>query len=230
MDPRRVTDWLIGAAGMLGVLVVATAVLWWTVTEPADEPATNAAEPPAVTGPAPDGRPPAGLDPDQVWLDDLHLQAGTVLTARSPLRDVRATGRDVVTGPDGLVAEQVRVEATVPFGVVADELGGDSVVRAAEDGQATVVRTVEALGREWRVVATGSVEVVGGRLVVEPSSIDLGGPDFLASAVASVVRRLVTVEHELEGLPEGLVLRDVTVRSDGFRVDLRGEDVALVGQ
>lgn len=46
-------------------------------------------------------------------------------------------------------------------------------------------------------------------------------------AIASVVRRSVTIEHEIEGLPEGLVLQDVTVQDDGFRANLRGEDVKL---
>jgi hypothetical protein len=90
-----------------------------------------------------------------------------------------------------------------------------------------VVRTVEAFGRELRVTATGTVEVEAGRLVVEPRSIDFGGPGFLSDATAAVVRRLVTIEHDVEGLPEGLVLRDVAVRDDGFRVSLRGEDVRL---
>lgn len=230
MDPRRVKDWLIGAVGTLLVLALAAALLWWAVTDPADEESAASPEPPVGTRPAPDGGPPVDVDEDEVWLGDLDLQADAVLTPRSPLRDVRATGHDVVAGPDGVVAERLTVEATVPFGVVAEELGGESVVRAADDGQAAVVRDVEALGRQWRVVATGSVEVVGDRLVVEPSSIDVGGPDFLASAFAAVVRQLVTIEHQVEGLPDGVVLHDVTVRDDGFRVELHGEDVALVGE
>ena len=101
------------------------------------------------------------------------------------------------------------------------------MVRAAEGGQAAVVRTVEVLGRELRVVATGTVEVEGGSLVVEPRSIDIGGPDFLSNAIGTVVRSLVTIEHEIEGLPEGLVLQDVTVQEDGFRANLTGADVRL---
>ncbi|WP_258061898.1 LmeA family phospholipid-binding protein [Arthrobacter sp. ZGTC412] len=101
-------------------------------------------------------------------------------------------------------------------------------IRAADGGQAMVVRTVEALGRELRVIATGTVEVEAGRLVVEPRSIDFGGPDFLSDATAAVVRRLVAIEHDIEGLPEGLVLQDVAVQGDGFRARLLGEDVQLV--
>lgn len=143
------------------------------------------------------------------------------------LRDVRAVGQDVVTGPDGLVAAQLTVDATVPFDVVGEELGDGSEVRAAGGGQVMVIRTVEALGRELRITATGTVDVEGGRLVMEPQSIDVGGPDFLSDATAAVVRTFVTIEHSIEGLPEGLVLQDVTVQDDGFRANLRGEDVLL---
>jgi hypothetical protein len=119
------------------------------------------------------------------------------------------------------------VDATVPFEVVAAELGNGIEVRPADNGQATVVRNVEALGRQLRVAATGTVEVEFGKLVVEPHSIDVGGPDFLSGAPAAVVRALVTVEHDIEGLPEGLVLNDVAVQGDGFCINLRGGNVTL---
>ena len=233
MEWTRAKDWLIGAVGMIVVLGITIAVLWWVVSDP---PGGSEAEP--VPSPSstvgtpddlpPDTDPPDDLREDETWLADLELDAGTVVTAGSTLRDVQAVGQDVVTGPDGLVAARLSVDATVPFEVVAAELGDGTVVRAAEEGQAAVVRTVEALGRELRVVATGTVEAEGGRLVVEPRSIDIGGPDFFSDAIGAVVRRLVTIEHEIEGLPEGLVLQDVTVQDDGFRASLRGEDVKLV--
>jgi hypothetical protein len=134
----------------------------------------------------------------------------------------------VVTSPDGLVAGRLAVDATEPFEVVAHQLGNGAELRSADGGQATVVRTVTVLGRELRVTATGTVEAKGGKLVVEPRSIDLGGPDFLSDATAAVVRTFVTIEHEIEGLPEGLVLQDVAVQGDGFRANLRGEDIKLV--
>ena len=51
---------------------------------------------------------------------------------------------------------------------------------------------------------------------------------FLSAAVATVVRQLLTIDYAIEGLPDGLVLRDVVVRADGFRATLQGSDVALV--
>lgn len=229
MDRARVRDWLIGAAGAVLVLLLLVAALWWAVTDPTGrdgtEPESSTTD---VPGNVPSAEPPADLAEEEVWLDEITLEAGTVVTASSTLRDVSATGQDVLTGPEGLVAAQVAVDATVPFQVVADELGGGTTVRAGSGGQAVVVRTVEALGRQLRVVATGTVEVQSGTLVVEPRHIDIGGPDFLGDAIAAAVRGLVTIEHEIEGLPEGLVLQDVAVQQDGFRAQLAGEDVRLL--
>ena len=222
-------DWLIGAAGMVLVLWVMTAILWWTVSDPAGGgEAGPVPPPPAGADRPPAAQPPADLRDDEVWLADLALDAGTVVTAGSILRDVRTVGQDVVTGPGGLVAAQLAVDATVPFDVVANELGNGTVVRSAGGGQVMVIRTVNALGRELPVIATGTVDVKAGKLIVEPRSIDLGGPDFLSDATAAVVRGLVTIEHDVEGLPEGLVLQDVAVQDEGFRVNLRGEDIKLV--
>lgn len=215
-----------GALGMLAVLAVAVVVLWWVVTVPAGEPHRDAGSPPPAQR-RPSAPAPERLGPDEVWLADLRLAASRLVTADSGLRDVDAVGRGVRTSPDGLVADRVDVEATVPYDVVARELGAASTVRAAGDGQAEVVRSVDVLGRELRVVARGTVEVVDGRLVVEPRSIDLGGPGFLSEALAAAVRQLVTIEHEVEGLPRGLVLEAVTVRDNGFRARLGGTSVVL---
>jgi hypothetical protein len=221
----RAGDWLIGAVGMLLLLVVAVVLLWFAMSTPAG----SGPEVAPSSGTTEDARAeaPDALDEGAVWFADLELDAGVLLTTGSELRDVRAVGQGVLTGPDGMVAEHLGVDATVPFDVVARELGDGTEVRAGEDGQATVIRTVEALGREVGVTATGTVDVVDGRLVMEPRSIDVGGPEVLSQGIATVVRGLVTIEHEIDGLPEGLDLEDVTVRDDGFRAELSGEDVAL---
>ena len=227
MEWTRAKDWLIGAVGMVLVLGAATAIAWWVVSDPASRLEAAPAPTPTAGERVPDAEPPAGLGADEVWLADVALDAGTLAAAGSVLHDVRAVGQDVVTGPDGMVAERLTVDATVPFAVVAGELGDGTVVRAAEGGQVIVVRTVEALGRQLAVTATGTVEADAGRLVVEPRSIDFGGPGFVSDAVGAVVNRLVTIEHDIEGLPEGLVLQDVAVQEDGFRARLSGEDVKL---
>lgn len=228
MQRQRTTDRLVGAG--VAVLVIALALvafLWW-LSEPADDaaartdlPRSNAVEPRT----SPD--PPTDLAEGETWLGDVDLDAGVVATPDASLRDLAAVAQDVRTGPDGLVVGSLSVQATVPFEVVEDELGEGNTVRAADGSQASVVREIEFGGRVFTVVATGTVEAVGGRLVVEPRSIDIGGSGFLSDALGDLARELVTIEHSIEGLPEGLVLEGVSVREDGFRADLRGADVQL---
>lgn len=227
MNPR-LRDALLGAAAAVLVLVLAAWVFLWSISDPVGDgtavPPTSSPTPSPTGSPAP----PSDLDPAEMWLDDVVLDAGTVVLPDSTLRDVTAVARGVRTGPDGLAAATMVVDVTVPFDVVAAQIGEGARVRSGGRSEAVVERAVELAGRSFDVVATGSVEVVAGRLVVEPTTIGIGGPSFLAGVIGTVVRGLVTIEYEVEGLPEGLVLQDVVVRGDGFRANLRGEDVSLV--
>lgn len=236
MSSQRTKDRLVGAALAVLVMVLASVLavaglLWW-LSEPADDGTTAPGGTGSGTGSgaaagAPPAEAPTDLADDETWLGDVALEAGAVVTPDSRLRDVDAVARQLRAGPEGVVAGGLDVQATVPFEVVARELGEDTTVRAAQGSQAAVVRTVELFGRELRVVATGTVDVEDGRLVVEPQSVDVGGPAALSRRIADLVRELVTIEHTVEGLPEGLVLTDVQVQQDGFRADLQGEDVVL---
>ncbi len=233
METRRSNDRLVGA--LLGALVMllvlvlgGTALLWW-LSEPVGDEAGAGRPAAPSTVEAPDAAvaaPPSDLAAGETWLGDLVLDAALVATPDALLRDVSAVGQDVRSGPDGLVVGGLEVEATVPFEVVEAELAPGDRVRA-DGARAAVERTLVLGGRELDVVASGTVEVVGGRIVVEPRTVDVGGPDALSQALGGIARGLVTVEHEVEGLPEGLVLQDVTVQADGFRAVLSGRDVRL---
>lgn len=226
----RVRDWFIGAFVMLVLVVLVLAVGLWAMTSPAGS--GDGATPTSggtSTGPAAESpTPPADLDDDEVWLADVDLGSGSVVFPVSTLQDVEAEGQGLRSGPDRLVADWLVVHGTVPFSEVAAELDGETEVSATQDGRAMVRRTVEALGRELTVEATGHVDVRDGLLVITPATIDLGGSGPLALATAAVVRELVTIEHAMEDLPENLVLMDVDVQDDGFRAHLEGEGVVLV--
>ena len=86
-------------------------------------------------------------------------------------------------------------------------------MRSGGSSEAVVERTVEIGGRSFDVVATGEVDVVAGRIVVEPTAIDIGGPSFLAGLLGTVVRGLVTIEHEVEGCPRGWCCRTSSSRT-----------------
>lgn len=223
----RVLDWAIGAVAMLGILVLALLLLWLSVTRPmssTDAPAPTASTP----KPIPLATPPPDLAESEVWLGDISLNASSVVAAGTPLYDVVGTGTDVRSGPDGLVARHLDLTATVPFHVVAAELGPNATVSAAGGGEARVDTWVEALGRRLPLGATGTVQAVDGKLVMVPTSIDFGGPRFIAERLGDALRELITIEHRIEGLPDGVVLQSVTVVDGGFRANLTGSDVRLL--
>ncbi|GKV73721.1 hypothetical protein AB0282_11650 [Pseudarthrobacter oxydans] len=60
-------------------------------------------------------------------------------------------------------------------------------------------------------------------LVLVPPSIELSGPQFFSEGNAAFGCTFVPIG----GLSVGMVLQDVTVRDDGFRASLRGENVGL---
>lgn len=226
MNRSRAADWAIGALGMLLLLTLAALVLWWVVSQPVTGP-SEAASPTPTTGDTSTGAPPSDLGKNEIWLGDMDVRSDIVVLPQSSLIDVEATGHGARSGPNGVVVERLEVHATVPFADVAAELGADTQVSPGPDGQARIERTLDVLGRQITVVATGTVEVKSGLLVVEPRSIDLGGPDTMSRAVAAVVRKFVTIEHPIDGLPQNMVLQDVTVQEDGFRAGLTGQNVVL---
>nr|NLD41203.1 LmeA family phospholipid-binding protein [Actinomycetales bacterium] len=234
---RRVWDWLLGALAMLLLLVLAGWIIWMRLTQPVgtaaeSAPTVAAGNPGAATDPfarpgAP--TPPASLSVDEVWLGDVSFEAGALVAAGTPFDDVVAHGVDVTSGPNGLVASYLDVTGTVPYHVVEGELPAGTSVGPAGNGEVRIETALEILGRELVVTAQGAVRVESGRIAVDPTAIDLGGPQWLSELLTEIVRELIVIEHEIEGLPEGLTLRTVDVEDDGFRATLVGTDVRVTG-
>ncbi|MDO5677319.1 MAG: LmeA family phospholipid-binding protein [Propionibacteriaceae bacterium] len=227
----RVLDWVIGAVAMLLILLLAGWWYWTSITEPVDDPRAplpSVVATPTPGGPITEGAPPSDLADDEVWLGDIALSASRVFAAGTPLLDVVGSGTDVTSGRKGLVAKHLELTATVPFHVVAAQLAPGTTVSAADGGEVRVDTFVEVLGRKLAVGATGTVDVVRGKLVMVPTSIDLGIPKFITDFLGDSLLRLVTIEHEIEGLPDGVILRTVNVVDKGFRAHLTGDNVKLV--
>ncbi len=222
---RRLRDGLVGAGLLLVVLVLIAGVAFVVVSRPSGSDAEVA---PSPTGPVPSGEAPIDLGPDETWLGDIDLRTSELVAPDAALLDVVATGQGIRSGPDGILAASLDVEATLPFAAVAEQLG-EGASLAADGDRAELRRSVTVLGRTVDVRATGTVRAENGLIVVEPQQIDVGGPDFLADAAGAAVRELVTIREPVEGVPEGLVLREVTVQDDGFRARLDGTDVRLGG-
>ena len=165
----------LGAVGMLLLLVVAVAILWWRVTAPADDgDVPRGPSAPVDTGQLWGLEPPDDLGEDEAWFAELELDAWTLVAAdaersatfalwvRTWSRAPRAWCRPGRRGGDRALRGR------------HGRAGRRAELSAASDGQATAVRVVEVQGRELVVAATGTVEAVEGRLVLEADSIVRG--------------------------------------------------------
>jgi hypothetical protein len=206
---------------LAAVILLGTGVAALVLSVPQDEPPPSA-PPVAIPGA------PSRLEHGQTYLSDVALDSAAVLTADGPLAEVRATGREVSLSDDGLTAGSLTIDAVLPFAAAAAQVGDGVVLYAAGSGRAGLRRTVTLLGRDVPVTATGTVRAEDGLLVIEPESVDLGGPDLLDDAASAAVRRLVTVRQQVEGLPQGMRLTRVEVMAGGFRVHLEGRRISLV--
>ncbi|MDO5502080.1 MAG: hypothetical protein Q4G67_02790 [Actinomycetia bacterium] len=226
---RRALDWALGALAMLLLIALAAGVFWMSITRSSDEAGPRPTSAPTTPMPTPTNEPlpPDDLAEDELWLGDVQLDSGSLVAAGTPLLEVSGWGRDVVSRPSGISAGYVRLVGTVPFPVVEAEMGPDTVLEPAPANEVRVIRTVELLGRYLDLSATGTVEAVDGRLVMVPTSVDVDGGGFLSDVLTALAQTFVTIEHEIEGLPEGLVLQHVQVVDDGFRATLEGTDVSL---
>jgi len=181
----------------------------------------------SAVAPGPRVDPPDDLADDETWLGTVELRSEDVVAAEGDLVDVRAEGVGVRFGPDGLRAQRLDLDATIPFDTVAEQVGPDTRVYAVSGGLAGVERTATVLGRDLTVRATGTVRADGGELLIEPETIDLGGPELLDSAVSAVARSLVTIRQPVPGVPEGMTLTDVSVSGAGIAAALTGSDVVI---
>lgn len=225
MNRSRAVDWAFGALGMLLLLILAAVVVFLIISNPLSDSNATTSSPPVISGTSP--TPPSDLGSKEIWVGDIDMSSNIVVLPDLSLLDAEVRGSGARSRPDGVVVDRLELEGTVPFADVAAQLGGDSRVTSAPDGQAEIARTMEVAGRQISVVAVGNVSVRDGLLVVEPTSVDLGGSDSVSKGTAFIIRQLVTIEQPIDGLPPNLILRDVTVQPDGFRAELAGENVVL---
>jgi hypothetical protein len=170
---------------------------------------------------------PTDLTADETWLGAVELRSQDVVSAKGGLVDVVATGSGVRFSKAGLRAERLGIDATIPFDTVAAQVGQDVTVYDAGNGKTGVERKVTILGRDLTLRATGTVTADGGQLLIEPETVDLGGPSFLDAAASSLARSLATIRQDVPGVPAGMTLDAVAVTPQGFDARLSGTDVTI---
>lgn len=181
----------------------------------------------ALDRPVASPSPSTALDGTRLTFERLEGSGGVLTSPEGRVEDLQLSARDVVVAGSTLTMGTATVDGVVPFSVVADQIGPGTTVTAIGQGQARVTRSVEVLGRRLGISATGRVGVEDGAIVVDPVSVETGGPQWLEGFIARTAGRFVALRHEVEGLPEGLELERASVGDDGIRVHLTGEDVVL---
>lgn len=219
----RVKQFLLGAVSMIVALVLAAVALLWSVGSPGS--GSDVAAPTVSASARPSA--PTDLATGETWLGDVRLTSADVVTGDGGLRDVTAIGSAVTLTGDGLRAGRLDIDASLPFDTAASQIGDGVTLYAADGGLAGLRRRVSVLGQDVEVRATGAVRAVDGQLVITPETINLEGPDWLDTAASVLVRRLVTIRHTVQGVPDGMALTSVSVQATGFRAHLSGNDVTI---
>ncbi|GIG20850.1 hypothetical protein Cch01nite_15740 [Cellulomonas chitinilytica] len=140
--------------------------------------------------------------------------------------DVEVEARDVSTSEPYTVGTG-SIAATLPTAsiekVVADRTDLD--VQVAVEGGA-LKASGQVLGLTLSATLTPRVE--DGRLLVDVGGLQLAGLTITVDDLpASIRTRLTDLEVPVSGLPEGLVLSDATVVTDGVRITATGTDVTV---
>ena len=219
-------NFLLGVGATLAVLALVLVVLVFSLGSGASSASGSTASP-APTASAGVAQRPADLTADETWLGAVELRSQDVVSAQGDLVDVVAIGSGVRFSEAGLRAQSLDIDATIPFATVAEQVGQDVTVYDAGNGKTGVERQVTILGRDITLKATGTVTADGGQLLIEPETIDLGGPSFLDAAASTLARSLATIRQDVPGVPAGMSLDAVAVTPQGFDAQLSGTDVTI---
>ncbi len=219
-------NFLLGVGATLAAFALVLVVAVFTLGSGSSAaPAATASPRPSTSATV--AQQPTDLTADETWLGAVDLRSQDVVSAKGDLVDVVAKGSGVRFSQKGLKAQTLDIDATIPFATVAKQVGADVTVYDAGNGKTGVERTVTILGRDLTLKATGTVTADGGQLLIEPETIDLGGPSFLDSAASSLARELATIRQDVPGVPTGMSLDEVQVTPQGFDAKLSGTDVVI---
>jgi hypothetical protein len=218
-------QFVLGVVTTLVVLAVGAGVLLVSLGSGADPARPQASGSTATPGARPE--PPEDLTEEETWLGTVDFAGEDLVSPDGDLAVVDATGSGVRFGTGGLRAARLDIDATIPFDTLAEQVGPDTRIYAVSGGLAGVEREVTILGRDLTVRATGAVTADGGQLVIEPQTVDLGGPSFVDATLSAIARTLVTIRQDVPGVPSGMALTDVSVTGAGFGAQLTGTDVTI---
>jgi len=157
---------------------------------------------------------------------DLGQPGGT--DADVVLRGAEVPLSDVLAGSVQQVpVERVDGTVTLPYDLLAAQFPGVTRLEREGDGL-RVTGTVELLGREVELTATGDVVLDGADLVVDVEEAGGVGVD-LPDVVVDRASDLLDLRYTVPPLAFGLQLTDVRPADDGVVVDVEAVDTVVGG-
>jgi len=162
----------------------------------------------------------------QLTAADLGQPEGT--DADVALHGVEVPLSDVVSGSVQQVpVDRIDGTATLSYALLSSQLEGDTTLQRDGDGL-RITRTVELLGRQVPLTASGDVTLDGSDLVVDVEQASGAGVD-LPEAVVSRASDLLDLRYTIPPLPFGLQLTDVRSADDGVVVDVQATGTVIGG-
>jgi hypothetical protein len=157
---------------------------------------------------------------------DLGQPDGT--DADVALHGVEVPLSDVVSGSVQQVpVDRIDGTATLSYDLLSSQLEGDTTLERDGDGL-RITRTVELLGQQVPLTASGDVTLDGSDLVVDVEQASGAGVD-LPEAVVSRASDLLDLRYTIPPLPFGLQLTDVSPADDGVVVDVEATGTVIGG-
>jgi hypothetical protein len=156
--------------------------------------------------------------------DQLGQPEGT--RADVVLRGVHVPLPDVISGAvEEIPVDRIEGTATLSYALLSAQLGSDTELSREGDGL-RITRTVELLGQELRLTATGEVRLEGDELVADVQEASGAGvelPDFLLDRAADQL----DLRYPVPALPFGLQLTGVRPAEDGVVLRVEASDTVL---
>jgi len=162
----------------------------------------------------------------QLTAEQLGQPAGT--HADVSLRGVHVPLSDVLSGSvQEIPVDRVDGTATLSYQLLAAQLGGDATLSREGDGL-RLTKTVEVLGVDFALTASGTVSLDGQDLAFDVADASAGAvdvPDF----VLDEAEELLDFRYPVPALPFGLQLTSVTPADEGVDVAVEASDTVLRG-
>lgn len=153
---------------------------------------------------------PAGARAD-VWLQGVRLPVADVL--RGSVRQ--------------LPVDRVDGTVTVPWSLLAAQMGGDTSLRP-DGGGVAIARTVRVGGRPVPVTAVGRVALRGDTLAVDATQVSAAGARLPAASLRQAADQ-VRLRYRVPALPFGLTLTGVHATPEGLSAAVAATGAVLRG-